>query len=264
MFILDSTMKQNFYINSKLKDLISNIIYDVQNYNSIITKYIDLERCANNYCSESRATIVRQSFLINRTMESLSDFNDINSDSFKLNMNFENISVIINEALDSVFDLFKSKRTKIKLDDKILTECIVLMDRDKIKRSILNIFSFIYSLIKVNTSMNISYSLINYGKDKEFLLMNGVDNISEKDEKILDLNEECIDISITFECDNIPDDIKRMLFKTPLISYDNFNFNNLYLYTAYRIIREHYGNIWLESLKNEQRINIIFPAKNKL
>ena len=141
-------MKQNFYINSKLKDLISNIIYDVQNYNSIITKYIDLERCANNYCSESRATIVRQSFLINRTMESLSDFNDINSDSFKLNMNFENISVIINEALDSVFDLFKSKRTKIKLDDKILTECIVLMDRDKIKRSILNIFSFICGFLK--------------------------------------------------------------------------------------------------------------------
>ena len=35
--------------------------------------------------------------------------------------------------------------------------------------------------------------------------MNGVDNISEKDEKTLDLKEECIDISITFECDNNSD-----------------------------------------------------------
>ncbi|ASJ21429.1 signal transduction histidine kinase [Brachyspira hampsonii] len=257
-------MKQNFYINSKLKDLISNIIYDVQNYNNIISKYIDIERCANNYCSESRATIVRQSILINRTMEALNDFNDINSDSFKLNMNFENISVIINEALDDIFLLFKSKRTKITLNDKIFKECIVLMDRDKIKRSILNIFTFIYNIIKVNTSINITYNLMNYYDDKEFLLINGVDNISKKDEKTLDLNEECIDISITFESDDIPDDIKRMLFKTPLISYDNFSFNNLYLYTAYRIIKEHYGNIWFESVKNEQRINIIFPAKNKL
>ncbi|PTY39176.1 histidine kinase [Brachyspira hampsonii] len=257
-------MKQNFYINGKLKDLISNIIYDVQNYNNIISKYIDIERCANNYCSEARATIVRQSLLINRTMEALNDFNDINSDSFKLNMNFENISVIINEALDDIFDLFKSKRIKMTLNDKILKECIVLMDRDKIKRSILNVFTFIYNIIKVNTSMDITYNLIDYDDDKEFLLINGIDNISKKDEKTLDLNEECIDISITFKSDDIPDDIKRMLFKTPLISYDNFNFNNLYLYTAYRTIKEHYGNIWFESVKNEQRINIILPAKNKL
>lgn len=257
-------MKQNFYINNKLKELISNIIYDVQNYNSVISKYIDLERCANNYCNESRNTIVRQSFLINRTMEALSDFNDINSDSFKLNMNFENVSLIIDEILDNVFDLFKSKRIKFTLDNKILKECIILMDRDKIRRSILNVFSFIYSIIKINTSINVSYNLIDYDDDENFLLMNGVNNISETDEKKLDLNKECVDISITFECDDIPDDIRRMLFKTPLISYDNCNFNNLYLYTAYRTLKEHYGNIWLESSDNKQRINIILPAKNKL
>lgn len=257
-------MKQSFYINDKMKDLISNIIYDIQNYNSIISKYIDLERCANNYCNESRNTIIRQSFLINRTMEALHDFNDINSNSFKLNMNFEDINIIMNEVLDDILNLFKSKNIRFKFDDKIMKECIVMMDRSKIKGSLLNIFSFIFNIVKLNSIINISYSLIDYNDDENFLLMNGVDNISEKEKKKLILNKECIDISITFTCDEIPDDIKRRLFKTPLISYENFNFNNIYLYTAYETIKEHYGNVWMESMKNKQRINIIFPAKNKL
>ena len=264
MFIYGDAMKQGFYINNKLKDLISNIIYDVQNYNSIISKYIDLERCTNNYCNESRNTIVRQSFLINRTMEALRDFNDINSKSFKLNMNFENMNTIINESLDSILDLFKSKRIKSTLNNNISDNCILMMDRERVKGCILNVFSFIYNIIKINSSMNISCNLVDYDDDKSFLYMNGVNNISEKDEKKLELSKECIDISVTFVSDDIPDDIRRKLFKTPLISYENTNFNNLYLYTAYKIIKEHYGDIWIETLENKQRINIILPAKNKL
>lgn len=256
-------MKQSFYMNDKLKELISNLIYDVQNYNSIILKYIDLERCANNYCNESRNTIVRQSFLINRTMEALNDFNNISSSSFELSMNFENINNIINDVLNNVLDLFKSKRVKFTLNDDISNDCIVMMDRARIKGSLLNIFSFIYNIIKINSNLNITCSLIDYD-DEDFLLINGINSISKDDEKKLELNRECIDISITFECDKIPEDIKRKLFKTPLISYKNMNFNNLYLYTAYNIIKKHYGNIWIESLENKERINIVFPAKNKL
>ncbi|WP_300366555.1 sensor histidine kinase [Brachyspira sp.] len=257
-------MKQSYYINDKLKYLISNIIYDIQNYNNIISKYIDLEKCTNNYCNESRSTIIRQSFLIDRTMEVLNDFNDINSNSFKLDMNFENFNTVINESLDSILDLFKSKKIKFTLDNNIIKDCTIMMDRSKIKRSILNIFSFIYNIIKINSSMNISCNLVDYENDDSFLYLNGVNNISEKDEKKLELSRECIDISLTFISDNIPDDIKRKLFKTPLISYENTNFNNLYLYTAYAIIKEHYGDIWLESLENKHSINIILPAKNKL
>lgn len=257
-------MKQNFYINSKLKDLISNIIYDIKNYSGIINKYIDFERCSNNYCSESKNTIIRQSFLINRTMEALNDFNDINSDSFKLNMNFENINLIINESLDSILDLFRSKRIKITLDNNISDGLISMMDRSRIKGSLLNIFSFIYNIIKVNSSMNILCSLINYEDNENFLYMNGVDKISERERKKLELNKECIEISLIFVSDEIPEEIKRMLFKTPLISYGNINFNNIYLYTAYNIIKKHYGNIWMETFENKQRINIIFPADKRL
>lgn len=257
-------MKQSFYMNDKLKELISNLIYDVQNYNSVILKYIDLERCANNYCNESRKTIVRQSFLINRTMDALNDFNNITSSSFELSMNFEDINNIINEVLDNVIDLFKSKRVKFTLNDDILDGYIVMMDRARIKGSLLNICSFIYNIIKINSTLNISCNLIDYDDDEDFLIMNGVNVISQHDEKKLALSKECIDISITFECDKIPEDVKRKLFKTPLISYENMNFNNLYLYTAYNIIKKHYGNVWIESLENKERINIVFPAKNKL
>ncbi len=257
-------MKQSYYINDKLKNLIQNIIYDIQNYNNIISKYIDLERCTNNYCNESRNTIVRQSFLIERTMEAFNDFNDINSNSFKLDMNFENINTIIDESLNSVLDLFKSKRVKLTLNNNIMEDCIIIMDRYRIKRSILNIFSFIFNIIKINSSMNISCNLIDYDDDNNFLFLNGINNISENDEKRLEFSKQCIDISISFLSDNIPDDIKRKLFKTPLISYEDTNFNNIYLYTAYKIIKEHYGNIWMESLENKQSINIILPARNKL
>ena len=34
-------MKKVFYINDKLKSLLSNIIYEIQNYNSTIMKYTE-------------------------------------------------------------------------------------------------------------------------------------------------------------------------------------------------------------------------------
>ena len=265
MFINDEPiMKKTFYMNDNLRLLLSNLIYDVQNYNSVISKYIDLERCPNNYCNESRNTIVRQTFLISRTMEALNDFNEISSNSFKLNMNLENIKNIFNEVLDDTIDLFKSKRVKFTLENSIVNECTIMMDRNRIKSSLLNIFSFIYNIVKFNGKVDINYDLIEYDDDQYFLLINRVGFLSRYKEKKLELNKRCIDISITFDSEGIPQNIKKKLFKTPLISYDNMNFNNLYLYTAYNIIKKHYGNMWIESLKNKERINIIFPAKNKL
>ena len=257
-------MKQNFYINKKVKSLISNLIYDIQNYNSVILKYINLERCANNYCNESRNTVVRQSFLIGRTMEALNDFNEITSNSFKLSMNFENINNLINEVLDSVLNLFQSKRVKFTLNNDKLNEYVFMMDRSRIKSSILNIFSFIFNIVKINSSINIFCNIVDYDDDENFLFMNGVNSISRYNRRKLKLSKKVIDISITFECDKIPNEIRKKLFKTPIISYDDIDINNLYLYTAYNIIDRHYGNIWIESLENKERINIVFPAKNNL
>lgn len=257
-------MKQSFHINNKLKEVISNIIYDIKNYNNIISKYMDFDRCSNSDYCESRSTIMRQSFLIYRTMESFSYFNEINSDSLNLSMNFGSINDVINNVLDDIINLFNAKRIKFTLEKKDINEYIIMMDMEKIKNAILNIFSFIYNIIKINSSININYNLINYDEDEEFLLMNGINKINENDEKKLELSKECIDISITFECDKIPDDIKRKLFKTPLISYENIHSNNLYLYTSYKIIEKHYGNVWIESLDNREKINIVFPIKNKL
>ena len=254
MFIYVNAMKQSFYINDKLKDLISNLIYEIQNYNCIISKYMNLE----NYDEEYKNIVKRQSFFIDRTMEALNDFNDINSKSFKLNMNFENIDNIINNAIDNFSDIFKSKRVKFTIDNNISDDCTVLMDRSKLVSSLFNILTFIYNVIKVNSSIDILCNFLHYDNE-DFLIMN--DSINNEGSESI---KKYIDISIIFECDSIPREIKRKFFKTPLISYENSTFNNLYLYTAYNIIKLHSGNIWFEVLDNKERINIIFPAKNKL
>lgn len=247
-------MKQNFYINDKLKDLISNLIYEIQNYNCIISKYTNLERCTEEY----KNIVSRQSFFIERTMEAFNDFNDINSKSFILNMNFEDVNNIIDIVTDDFSDIFKSKRVKYSIYNNMNNNSTVLMDRSKLMSSLYNIFTFIYNIVKVNSSINILCDFLYYDNE-DFLMMNNGNNNNE-----YDYSRKYIDISVIFECDKIPKEVKRKFFKTPLISYENITFNNLYLYTAYNIIKMHSGNMWFESLENKERINIIFPAKNKL
>ena len=81
-------MKKVFYINDKLKSLLSNIIYEIQNYNSTIMKYtenIQNNIDNSNYIKDNKATILRQSFLIDKTMKLFYDFSDINSNNLILN-----------------------------------------------------------------------------------------------------------------------------------------------------------------------------------
>ena len=92
-------MKKVFYINDKLKSLLSNIIYEIQNYNSTIMKYtenIQNNIDNSNYIKDNKATILRQSFLIDKTMKLFYDFSDINSNNLILNKTSEDINKIIN------------------------------------------------------------------------------------------------------------------------------------------------------------------------
>ena len=246
-------MRQNFYINNKIKNIMQNIIYDIKNYNGIIFKYVNL-----NKCYENRDTILRQSFLINRTLESLNDFNEINSNSLKLNMNLESINNLINETLNEILDLYKSKKVKLTLNKNIDDDFIFFMDRLKIKNCLLNIFSFIFSVVKINGNVDLHYSLMDY-RDESLSIFN-----NEKSYNKLKLGVEYIDIYITFNCDLIPNEIKKKLFKSPLIFYKGSNFNNLYLYTSYKIIKKHSGDMWIKSLEDKESINLIFPVNNKL
>ena len=74
-------MKKEFYINEKTNDLISNLIYDIQNYNITISSYIKNieklieEKLDNKNIKESKEyinSIIRQSFLIEKTVKSFS------------------------------------------------------------------------------------------------------------------------------------------------------------------------------------------------
>lgn len=248
-------MKKVFYINDKLKALLSNLIYDIQNYNSTIIKYTEDIQNNENYSdnvNENRASILRQSFLIDKTMKVFYDFNDINSNNLILNKNLEDINKIVKNTANNFEDLFLSKRIKIKfLEEENEKSYIVFLDKERIINSISNVFLFIYNIAKVNSFINISYSSIDYN-DEEFLFNNGLKN---------NLINDNLLIKIVFESQNIPEELELKLFKTPLLTYNEDNFNNLYLYTSYNIIIRHSGDIWIDTIENgdKKKINIILP-----
>lgn len=243
-------MKKIFYINDKLRNLLSNIIYDIQNYNSTIMKYT--ENISNDFIKENKESILRQSFLIDKAMKVFYDFNDINSNNLILNKTVENINEIVNNISNDFLDLFLSKRIKIKfLEEENEKNYTMFLDKNRIINSISNVFLFIYNMAKINSFINISYDLINYN-DEEFLFNSGFKN---------NLINNNLLIKIVFESQNIPEEVELKLFKTPLLNYNNDNFNNLYLYTSYNIIVKHYGDIWIDNIENgnKKKINIVLP-----
>ncbi|MEI0530592.1 histidine kinase [Brachyspira pilosicoli] len=248
-------MGKTLYTNKKIKLLISNIIYDIQNYNFTISKYVEnIDK--TDEINEDKDSIIRQSFLINITMKALNDFNDITLGNLSLNKNIDNINILMNNVIDNCYNLFISKRVKIKLGEEINNNFNVLIDKNKISNSIYYVFLFIYNSIKSNGFIDVSYNFVNYD-DERFLFFNENNNL-------LNFSKDNILISISFDSNNIPEDIKRKLFKTPLISYNGRYFNNIFLYTAYYMINKHSGNIWFDSIGSKRRINIIFPIKSGL
>ena len=245
-------MRKTLYTNKKIKLLISNIIYDIQNYNFTISKYVEnIDK--TDEINEDKNSIIRQSFLINITMKALNDFNDITLGNLSLNRNIDNINILMNNVIDNCYSLFISKRVKIRLGEEINSNFNVLIDKNKISNSIYYVFLFIYNSIKPNGFIDVSYSFVNYD-DERFLFFNDKNNL-------LNFSKDNILISISFDSNNIPEDIKRKLFKTPLISYNGRHFNNIFLYTAYYIINRHSGNIWFDNIGSKTRINIIFPIR---
>ena len=136
-------------------------------------------------------------------------------------------------------------------NEEVKYNYITLLDKSKIENSISNIFLFIYNMAKVNSFVEISYSSIDYN-DEEFLFNNGLKN---------NLINNNLLIKIIFESQNIPEELELKLFKTPLLTYNENSFNNLYLYTAYNIIVKHSGDIWIDAIenRNKKKFNIILP-----
>ncbi|WP_157150993.1 histidine kinase [Brachyspira sp. SAP_772] len=245
-------MRKTLYTNKKIKLLISNIIYDIQNYNFTISKYAEnIDKTEE--IKEDKDSIIRQSFLINTTMKAFNDFNDITLGNLSLNKNIENINILMSNVIDNCYSLFISKRVKIKLGEEISNNFNILIDKNKISNSISYVFMFIYNLIKSNSFIDVAYSFVNY-EDERFLFFSG-------NSSLLNFSKDNVLISISFDSNNIPEDIKRKLFKTPLISYNGRHFNNIFLYTSYYIINRHSGNIWFDNIGSKTRINIIFPIK---
>ena len=251
-------MKKIFYINNKLRILLSNFIYDIQNYNSTIIKYMgEIQKNSDESIKENKESILRQLFLMDKTMKTFYDFNDINSNNLILNKTSESIDKIVKNIVSDFENLLLSKRIKVKFENEENNkEYGALLDKSKIDNAISNVFLFIYNIAKINSFVNISYNLIDYN-DEEFLFNNGSRN---------NLINNNLLIKIVFESQNIPEEIELKLFKTPLLNYNNDNFNNLYLYTSYNIIVKHSGDIWIDNIENgnKKKINIILPIRKGL
>lgn len=255
-------MKKIFYINDKLRILLSNFIYDIQNYNSTIIKYMGEIQKNSDYPEsikekENKESILRQLFLIDKTMKTFYDFNDINSNNLILNKTSERIDKIVKNIVSDFENLLLSKRIKVKFENEENNkEYGALLDKSKIDNAISNVFLFIYNVSKINSFVNISYNLIDYN-DEEFLFNNGLRN---------NLINNNLLIKIIFESQNIPEELELKLFKTPLLTYNEDNFNNLYLYTSYNIIVKHSGDIWIDNIENgnKKKINIILPIRKDL
>ena len=255
-------MKKIFYINNKLRILLSNFIYDIQNYNSTIIKYMGEIQKNSDYPEsikekENKESILRQLFLIDKTMKTFYDFNDINSNNLILNKTSESIDKIVKNIVSDFENLLLSKRIKVKFENEENNkEYGAFLDKSKIDNAISNVFLFIYNIAKINSFVNISYNLIDYN-DEEFLFNNGSRN---------NLINNNLLIKIIFESQNIPEELELKLFKTPLLTYNEDNFNNLYLYTSYNIIVKHSGDIWIDNIENgnKKKINIILPIRKDL
>ena len=255
-------MKKIFYINNKLRILLSNFIYDIQNYNSTIIKYMGEIQKNSDYPEsikekENKESILRQLFLIDKTMKTFYDFNDINSNNLILNKTSESIDKIVKNIVSDFENLLLSKRIKVKFENEENNkEYGAFLDKSKIDNAISNVFLFIYNIAKINSFVNISYNLIDYN-DEEFLFNNGLKN---------NLINNNLLIKIIFESQNIPEELELKLFKTPLLTYNEDNFNNLYLYTSYNIIVKHSGDIWIDNIENgnKKKINIILPIRKDL
>ena len=251
-------MKKIFYINNKLRILLSNFIYDIQNYNSTIIKYMgEIQKNSDESIKENKESILRQLFLMDKTMKTFYDFNDINSNNLILNKTSESIDKIVKNIVSDFENLLLSKRIKVKFENEENNkEYGALLDKSKIDNAISNVFLFIYNIAKINSFVNISYNLIDYN-DEEFLFNNGSRN---------NLINNNLLIKIIFESQNIPEELELKLFKTPLLTYNEDNFNNLYLYTSYNIIVKHSGDIWIDNIENgnKKKINIILPIRKGL
>lgn len=252
-------MKKEFYINEKTNDLISNLIYDIQNYNITISSYIKNieklieEKLDNKDIKESKEyinSIIRQSFLIEKTVKSFNEFSNINSSGLVLNKILDNINDIINDVINDFKPLLLSKKIKIlkEQDDEILS----LIDKIKIKNAISNIFVFIFNYLKVNSILDIKYSIINYSEE-EFIFSVG----SERSNLI----NKYVSISISFLSNNIPEELRKKLLKKAIIYCNDINFNNLYLYSSYNIIKKHLGDMWIDKVGSKNRITVLLPIE---
>lgn len=242
--IIESNIKKEIKSNDDITAILPHAIYDIKTSIILINKYAK-EKNSND-------VVIRQSFIIDRVINSLNDFKDIKLKSTIFMKSLEDIILLLEQSIEECKILFSSKKIEIKLKKNEIPYNIMI-DRNKMMNSFLNIFLYIFLVGKINGKIKIYYNTIDYQEEANLFSINKNEMISE-----------AIEIIINFECDRISDKVRKHLFTAPLIFYRKNHINNLYLYTAGNIIKKHTGKIWSNSTENGESIIILFPLKSKL
>lgn len=218
----------------------------LQIMSKIKTSNIVIEKCAkeNKYCD----TILRQSFLIDKITDSMNDYIYLKDSPENIAKSRESIYDIINDCLEKSKVLFSGKNIKVKIEDDYIYQYL-FVNREMIVNAILKIFSHIFLTAYINSKIYIKTNLIDYQDDLDIFF-------SEK-EKV----GKNLEINIIFKGEGVPNDVRDLLFKKPIIKYHKSYTNNLYLYTAAKIIEKHSGKIWSKKTEEGESIIILLPLE---
>ena len=223
-----------------ISDILSQIIYDIKTSSILIREY------ANK--SDKDNIILKQIFFIEKIIESTSDYLYIKSKKIKLIKSSENLSILIQEALDESKLLLSSKKIKVNINTRYFND-LVYVDRKRVLNSIYSLFLYIYLSSKVGSKVKIEYDIIDYKEDLVLF----------SDEKKLKAKFAKVDIK--FNGEDIPNEIKKNITKNPIIKYKKTMTNNIYLYNLASIIKKHKGSFWYKNENSLHNIVILLPFK---
>lgn len=237
-------VRKKIFFNNYSLELMLQIMSKIKTSNIVI------EKCAKE--NKNYEIILRQSFLIDRITDSINDYIYLKDSLEKITKSYENIYDIITDSLEKSRIILSGKNIKAKIKENHIHQYI-FANREMIVNALLNIFSHIFLTAYINSKISIKTNLIDYEDDLDIFFL--------KEKAAVNKN---LEVNITFKGETIPSKARKQLFKKPIVKYHKSYTNNLYLYTAGKIIEKHNGRIWAKKTAEGESIIILLPLELKV
>ncbi|WP_391119638.1 ATP-binding protein [Psychrobacillus sp. L3] len=233
----ESLLLRNKYENNR-KELIANISHDLKTPVTSILGYVEgiQDGVANTIEKQERylETIHTKASYMNRLVEELSLFSELDVKQLTFNFEVVDIKAFINDYLDEVKDSLSEKDIHISFEAEDI-QAYVRLDRDKIIRVMENIIYNGVKFVDKNT-VHIAVSLTDEGEMIKISIHDNGPGVSDEE------------LSTIF----------NRFYQTDLSRSSGGS--GLGLAIASQIIESHDGEIWAENLRNEG-LGVYFTLK---